>query len=157
MTQAKFAALGSVSHATMRPEDLIPSFLYVLGQLDRAVHDALVEEYADVLDNEEADEDSESFQEQQEYCLESLFDAMQDYAPPYAYFGANEGDGADYGFWLDWDSVEEACQDGEIFKVDAGDEWPDPLPEDAEYVLEVTDHGNGTLYTRNHVEVWSVV
>ncbi len=144
-------SLGSVSSGTMRPEDLIPEFLYVLGQADKPAHDALVEEYEDVLDSDDPD------MEQQDYALEALFNALDQVAPPYCYFGAHEGDGADYGFWVSWDSLEEDCQDGPVLKINAGDEWPNPLPEETEFVLEVNDHGNATLLTVTDKEVWSVV
>ncbi len=148
-----FAYIGSVSSGTMRPEDLIPRFLYVLGQLDKPAHDALVEEYEDVLDSDDPDA------EQQDYALEALFDALDQCAPPYCYFGSHEGDGADYGFWISWDSLNEDTDNefGPVVKVNAGDEWPNPLPDGAEFVLEVNDHGNATLLTATDEEVWSVV
>ncbi len=149
---AGFTYIGSVSHGTMRPEDLIPDFLYVLGQLDKAAHDKIVGEYADVLDTDEPDA------EQEGYCLEALFDALGNAAPPYCSFGSHEGDGADYGFWPCIDSLEEDTDNecGPVFKVNAGDEWPE-LPEGVEYVSEVTDHGNVTLYARDGKELWSCV
>ncbi len=152
--ERQWAALGSVSSGTMRPEDLIPEFLYVLGQHDRTACDALEEEYRDVVDGE-ADMDGEAAG----WCLEALFEALGEVAPPYAIFGAHEGDGADYGFWVCWESLEEDCRgrDASVVKVDAGDEWPSPLPEGVEYVAEVNDHGNATLFTRDGEEVWSVV
>lgn len=157
MTTNKHAPLGSVSSGTMRPKDLIPEFLYTLGQLDKARHDALAEEYKDVLDgewDEEQDCDGEGeCAEQIDYCLEALFDALEKYAPPYCYFGAHEGDGDDYGFWVSWDAITEGEADGNIVRVNAGDEWPG----EGDHVLEVTDHGNATLYDRAGNEIWAVV
>lgn len=96
-------------------------------------------------------------QEQQDYCLDALFDALNDLAPSYCYFGSQEGDGADYGFWISWERIEEDIADGVILKVPAGSENNDPLPEDVEYFLEVNDHGNAILFTRTGEEVWSCV
>ncbi len=156
MTQT-YASLGSVSSATMRPEDLIPAFESALEDLPGG-RDALDilrsditppgpdEEYAAWLETEDAD-----------WYLDGLTEALNEFAAPYCYFGSNEGDGADYGFWVSWDSLNDDCRYGGVLKIDAGDEWPNPLPEGTEYVLEVTDHGNGTLLTTAGAEVWSVV
>lgn len=95
------AELGSISSGTMRAEDLISTFASELENLIRTNVTALnrnerkrlativVEAYAiEDFDSEDAD-----------YILEDLFDALEVFAPDGAYFGANEGDGADYGFW----------------------------------------------------------
>lgn len=85
--------------------------------------------------------------------LESLFDALQTFAPPYAYFGAHEGDGSDYGYWLDSSFADEF--DG--LKVDDLSEVPDDYEGE---VLEVNDHGNMTLYVSSngtYKEIWGVV
>lgn len=138
--------LGSVTTGTMRLEDLIPSFLACLGQLDKAKEMAIFAEYTDVIDADDMDMD------QADYCLEALFNALNELAPPYCHFGAHEGDGADYGFWVSWDSLEDACHDGEI---DKGDDIPD-FPREVPF-LHVNDHGNATLYSPTGEEIWSVV
>lgn len=146
-----YAPIGSVSTGTMRNEDLIPCFMNVLKHLDKDQHDVIVADYKynDKFDYESEDAD---------YLInEDLLDALNNCAAPYCYFGSHEGDGTDYGFWVSWDSIEDACRIGEILKVNAGDEWPNPLPEETEYVLEVTDHDNGTLHTITGEEIWSVV
>jgi hypothetical protein len=166
----KFPMIGSVSHGTMRPEDLIPAFLDTLDELVEAMSldakgreletcervaglnrrlgdiEQRMESVPDYFESEEADRD-----------LETLFDLLNDFAPPYCHFGAHEGDGSDYGFWPSLDSLNEDMEDGAVLKVDAGDEWPNPLPEGIEYVAEVNDHGNVTLFTPDGSEVWSIV
>ena len=140
-----YAPIGSVSTGTMRNEDLIPCFMDVLKHLDKKRHDEIVKEFD--YNSEDAD-----------YLInEDLHDALNECAAPFCYFGSHEGDGADYGFWVAWDSIEDACRTGEILKVNAGDKWPNPLPEETEYVLAVTNHGNGTLHTITGEEIWSVV
>ena len=103
MTTFPFA--GSVSHATHRPEDLIPVFLHVA----RAIldHDPRPDEIVwlwqhDFLDNiwkrwacrEDYFESQESIHD-----LDALFNFLDAVAPPGTYFGAHEGDGSDFGFW----------------------------------------------------------
>jgi hypothetical protein len=84
---------------------------------------------------------------------ECLFDALNEYAGPYFYFGSHPGDGSDYGFWLT-EFIEDEF-DG--LKVSDSSEIP------AKYrgeVLIVNDHGNTTLAvqtSRTLREVWSIV
>lgn len=152
-SQKKFAGIGSVSSGTMREEDLVPTFLDVLQDLDKAKHDEIMEEYKDVLDNDDVDEESDEYHEGMQYCCEALFDALNDYAPPYAHFGAHEGDGADYGFWVSWDSLDDDVKFGEVLRCN---ELPDDFGE-ADYALVISDHGNATLYGKDGKEIWGVV
>jgi hypothetical protein len=112
----------------------------------------------------EADDYFES--EESDWDLESLFDALGEYAAPYFYFGAHPGDGSDYGFWLseNWDEDFEPLPD-----CISGDRYPDhikvsDLSEVPSWfrgeVAVVNDHGNVTLYVktaRTLREVWAVV
>ena len=138
--------IGSVSHGTMRSEDLLPDFLWLLGQVDRERADKFEADYGltdcDEVDAETADE-----------AVNELFDVLGEYCPPYCYFGAHEGDGSDFGCWISWDSLE----DFDGLKVSDTSEIPDDYTGE---VLHVNDHGNATLYaaTPGHLrEIWSVV
>ncbi len=165
MSKTKTAQLGSIGRGTMRKEDLIPCFFYALEELDAETAKRIGAEYPFHKDDEPdyANEDAD-------YMLEALSDALNDVAPPFAYFGANEGDGSDYGFWLSQDEIRDAIHDGCIVQVESGeDRTTSPgngngaarAQQDkdggAEYYLSVTDHGNMTLYTLDGEEVWSVV
>lgn len=144
--------MGSVSHATMRNEDLIPEFIYVLGKIDKAAHAKIVAEYPAILDSEEPDYDSE----ESDYCMESLFDALAEVAPPFCYFGSHPGDGSDYGFWPCEDLEESVIDDGGVVVSDYCD-VPNGF---IGYVLHVSDHGNATLsYTDGSdiEEIWAIV
>lgn len=112
-----FPFIGSVSHGTMRNEDLIPTFRDTLRVLCEFFHDAkeyrkviaeskkavrlsLVNEFV-LLDNywnsEEADWDNGR-----------LFYLLDEFGKPNnLYFGAHEGDGSDYGFWESGEDEEE--------------------------------------------------
>jgi hypothetical protein len=143
-------SLGTVSRATMRPEDLIPAFLDVLPKSSPVRLD--IESRLPTGDDESYFDSEES-----SWDLESLFDALNDMAPPYCYFGAHEGDGSDYGFWVSWDSLNEDCEFGEVLKVEDTSEVPERY---TGTVLHVNDHGNATLYTStngNLVEEWACV
>lgn len=151
----RYASIGSISSGTMRAEDLIPEFAWNLDyylkrqprSFPRKEHRALIREA-----NKITDFDSE----ESGYVLEELFDALNEYAPPYFYFGAHEGDGSDYGFWLNPHSFNE--KDWEGLKVEDTSEVPKGYRGE---VLHVNDHGNMTLYYCNArgklKEIWGIV
>lgn len=143
------ASIGSISHGTMRPEDLIPDFAYELKRLDtKHQYSNLIREAKNVdWDN------TDYVNNDVPYLMENLFDALDNFAPPYCYFGAHQGDGSDYGFWPsefienDFDGIKVA-DTADVPKGFKGD------------VLYVNDHGNMTLYYSNGrtlKEIWSIV
>ena len=150
----KYLSIGSVSSGTMRPEDLIPSFAWELKQVqdagDRKFLSAMAkrQKAADYYDSEESG-----------YDLEELFDRLNNHCPEYTGFSSHDGDGADYGVWIYWDSLEEDCRgaDPDVLKVNDTSEVPCGH---SGYVLHVNDHGNSALYNASRGrlrEVWSVV
>lgn len=165
-----YADLGPVSSGTMRPEDLIPTLMNLLDDLKERVSVAVpngqeaqavarVSAIDGLLGDMEVRQNADDYYESEDadHDLEDLFNALEEFAPPYAYFGTSEGDGACYGFWISHDNVRDDVMDETTLSVTAGDEWPDPLPEGTEYVYECNDHGNATLYYPDHSVVWSVV
>lgn len=155
LARGKKVTLGTVSHATMRPEDLIPAFLAEIEYLATKKSAQRVRgEIRKIRQECRAGDFSE--QERDDYILELLFDALGSIAPPLCYFGAHEGDGADYGFWFSPESLDEGIRYGSIIRVDAGDAYPDRLGT-ADYIAEVTDHGNVTIIDRNGEVVLEVV
>lgn len=82
--------IGSVSHGTMRPEDLIPVFI---AHLPAGTHR---DTYQAAFENLTGDPDRA---EQEQWLLEDLFDALDGLAPAGHSFGAHPGDGSDYGWW----------------------------------------------------------
>ena len=85
-----------VSEGSHRPEDIVPKCLAVLKEYGPKVYEALVKENPELLDPKTIDDSEEAG-----FIMEELFDAMNEIAPEGCYFGANEGDGADFGFWED--------------------------------------------------------
>ena len=155
MTKTKFvyAAMGSVSNGTMREEDLIPDFVWTLKHLakqnDNQSHLTLCDEI-----EERMEEDDYYASEDASFDLnEGLFNALNEYALPYFYFGSHPGDGADYGFWLS-----EFFEDGfEGLKVEDTSEVPNDYSGE---VLHVNDHGNMTLYAAQNgklEKIWGIV
>jgi len=97
---------GSVSHGTMRPEDLVPAFMELLEEYDPVQAAKLTSEYSgEGWPYSQAglgwgDPFDEHQREQAPHLLEDLFNALQEIAPPGSHFGSHPGDGSDYGFWL---------------------------------------------------------
>ena len=91
-TNQDFPFYGTVSHGTMRNEDLIPCFAEVLFAIPKgtAHFGGLICDANTLTDygSEEAYD-----------ILNMLFDALNYFAPEGYYFGAHPGDGSDFGFW----------------------------------------------------------
>ncbi len=152
----KPASLGSISHGTLREEDLLNAFgnelewqlrrngEYFASPENFALRDkltALHGEHCDLFDDE-GELDAEKFEEASE-LINDLSDALCQFAPPYCYFGAHCGDGSDFGFWPDMDAIEElpaiAGNSAEAIAAEQSDDFST----DVRYV---NDHGNVTVY-----------
>jgi hypothetical protein len=151
------APFGSISHGTLRVEDLLETFAEALDSLlrsqprsfKRAPYRAKIREAYAALRAMETG--AEHYADE---VVQDLADALSDFAPPYGYFGASEGDGSDFGFWLSSYSLE----DFDGLRVSDTSEVPRGYSGE---VLHVNDHGNVSLYVatpRGRLrEVWAVV
>ena len=166
----KYAKLGSISHGTLRPEDLLSTFISALEGMMHVNGDyfSRPENFAhrDRLNNLIGDaqdcftEDGEDIDPAKEDIASALIneelpDALNEFAPPYAHFGAHEGDGSDFGYWLeDFDSIKEQVE----FVSSSSQECPSD--EFTGEWLHVNERGNCALYVRENGqdrEIWSVV
>lgn len=95
-------AQTSISHGTMRPQDVLPALIGALVERDE---DAYAQ--CQHLIPSHASEDAEAawWSEDAPEHIEALFDALNDCAPLGLYFGAHPGDGSDYGFWMSEEDV----------------------------------------------------
>lgn len=147
--------IGSVSTATLRTEDLMPAFADELSIMEMSETGVkLLREVEQFLG---APEDSfllcPSFgtlpdweSEKADTLTNELADALNEYAPPHMWFGAHEGDGADFGWWpTDFDNCERADErhdkNGEVEFVDL----------DCNVYVHINDHGNVAVYTTDTV------
>ena len=95
-----------VSEGTLRPEDLFERFREYIS--NHAPEYLAIPNHAKVATLEEfAAMDAED----QGWELEALFYFMEEIAPPGTYFGAHEGDGSCFGFWIDDDYDAEDDED----------------------------------------------
>lgn len=142
--------IGSIGSGTMREEDLIPVFLDTLEHFDKALAQQYRDEYRDIRKIRDTEE---KWQAIAYFLNEDLFNALDQFAPPYFHFGSHPGDGSDYGFWLSNESLE----DFDGLKVSDLSEVP------ADYsgeVLHVNDHGNTSLYSADKgklTAIWEMV
>ncbi len=145
----KTASLGSVSTATLRPEDLLSAFRATLEGLVFLSGDYLSKNHSerdrfacilgdaqDLFDETGEAIPEDKWEEAAEMINETLPDALQEFAAPYTYFGAHPGDGADFGFWPSWEQIDELPTVGDSDAAKG-------LGEDCK---SVNDHGNVTVY-----------
>jgi len=121
--------LGSISTGTLRDEDLAPIFI-----------SHLVESGADYGDIPED--------------VDGLIEALNAICPPFVYFGTLKGDGSDFGFWADWDSLEEANYNANNAQLTRGYDFE---IEEEGIIVNINDHGNVTVYDMDRNELWSCV
>lgn len=111
------AELGTISHGTLRIQDLLPASLDALCTLWNSRYSSLILEldaeyrrsrtpvgiacyeagYTKGLDL--CDDDPWWQTERASELLAAVHDALDEVAPAGAYFGTHEGDGSDFGFW----------------------------------------------------------
>lgn len=168
----KTAKIGTISHGTLRTEDLLSTFIseleslmlingnYFAQPLNRSHRDRLTRMIGDAQDCFDENGEDISDEEKQQIALDlvslEMPDALNEFAPPYCYFGAHPGDGSDFGFWpMEIEDVKEQVE----FVSDEDDEYPF-----AGYRgewLHINERGNCTLYVRGEdgkdVEIWSLV
>ena len=139
--------LGSISTGTLRTEDLLFDFALALREFEdkwNSEHEALYDQAKQHM----AQAPSESELNQ---TVSNLQDALQEYCPPFVYFGALEGDGADFGFWPDIETIQEIVN---IAECDASQGISCP---DDGVIVQVSDHGNVTVMDMERNVLWSVV
>lgn len=156
---------GTISEATLRPEDLIPAYLDALEGLRLSKAERATVRHCrhdwDTLDSET----TADYDEQIGYVLDELTMVLESHVPDYCYFGST--DGACFGVWPSREVFEDYSQggyDGCIYRCTEAFQMPrDVKPsilKPYSHFLSVTDHGNVTLYRRSGnrwIEVWSVV
>jgi hypothetical protein len=130
------ARIGSISHGTLLASDLIISFADEL-RLYAPDHDRVKE--ADAVQTLWASGWTDIYDQSEQIneLVNDLQDALNEYAPPYCYFGNTEGDGSDFGFWPCMEQI------GELPRVSDPNEVEQHAGEDCAFV---NDHGNVTVY-----------
>ena len=155
------ATTGSISHGTLRTEDLLSAFSseldwqfrrngnYFSLPENREKGHKIHELCGDCQDQYEEDSETLKDLDVADELIESLSNALEQFAPVYCYFGAHEGDGSDFGFWPSMSEIEElpVYEDTDAAK-EAGEENDFRV---------VNDHGNVTVYSADGVEIIGIV
>jgi len=166
--------LGTVIAGTLRSEDLLGAFTGEIEYLSAGYLDtSIATTYHEAIEMlglyETGAEIDESIASE---IVNELQDAINEYRLPYTYFGTLWGDGADFGWWLDFDNLNESVRESESITQDLrstgglSDEesWiqecdcqePDCIGKHG-FIVHVNDHGNVTLLDHNRKDVWAVV
>ena len=118
--------LGEISSGTLRTEDLVETFSNEFDRLlPENVTSALLEACEDWLAGKSWNEESSMLRETDGAALlADLFQALEEFCPPYVYFGASEGDGASFGFWVNTEELSRDVTDGEVLQVSSLDMVP---------------------------------
>ncbi len=155
-------SIGSVSTDTLRPEDLIPRFLAVLDDIlvNRCTHpdrDEIDDAAGEVI--QRIDDGSGYFaSDRAADDLDWLIETLGEFAPPYCYFGTHIGDGADFGFWVNWNAIDDAIKAGEIIMCNPSQDWTASLSSNYNgYVIEDTHDRLWSVADGVASEVWAVV
>ena len=112
MTTMHKATIGSISTGTLRNEDLLQAFADELADRIKGVPQitdeimrlsTLIREAREVAPYASDEHNSPL----PGMLVDELQEALNDYAPPFCYFGSLESDGADFGFWPDREAIQE--------------------------------------------------
>lgn len=95
---------GSISHGTLRTEDLIPKFMSFLFSESPDRARMLWQKYPNLLQalcdyNSGISSDWWETEEAVEILNEDIFDEMDAISPEGYYFGSHPGDASDFGYW----------------------------------------------------------
>jgi len=152
MTTNTKPMIGTLIHGTLRSEDLFDAFANELERIaGKDAYESAVSDFPEDMSQILAD-DGERASE----IVFALQDALNDYAPAHTYFGSIEGDGSDFGFWGDLESLEMcdtvATETPSYLRGDS-EVWD----KDCQVYVHINDHGNITVSDINHNEIWSAV
>jgi hypothetical protein len=148
--QHKTAGIGSIICGTHNSQHLARVFADSLEALANA--NQRVGYHANLINDLRrlARGDTEQMDMADDIIAEGM-DALSEFAMPYTYFGTHPGDGADYGFWPDFDTIADDVRAGELMEVS------DPCDVPAKgMAVFVNDHGNTSIY-RDGILIWDVV
>ena len=161
--------IGTVISGTHRSEDLLRAFLEEFMELVHGTKlskddQQLIKDAKTVSAPIIPDDNTFGAVEIDDIVAE-LSDRLNDLAPPFCYFGTAPGDGADFGFWVDQELIMMTIRDHEMCCEQCNgmrSHWSGPPEAESYQKVFVNDHGNITLYERDHLtadwrEIWALV
>ena len=164
--------IGTVIAGTLKNEDLLNAFTgeieYLMaGYLDQSIAQTYYDA-KEFLHKYETDTDID--EDMASEIVNELIEAINEYRLPYTYFGTLEGDGADFGWWIDFDNMNESINesitkdlratgtlnDEESWIQECSCQENDCIGKHG-FIVHVNDHGNVTLMDHNRKDAWAVV
>ena len=136
--------IGTLIHGTLRDEDLLPAFADELERVRASDTD-----HAILIDDARHPEVFTTDTYTAADIVNDLQDALTEYAPSHMYFG-NTSDGSDFGWWTTdprdtCDVVDIMGGNGAYVDTECG------------LYVQVSSHGNISVYELAGAEVWSAV
>lgn len=153
--------LGSVSHGDLG--EIITECFDLLEETSESYAQSIRDNYYEndriLLELRWCHEIPTELEDDAQELLEAIVNALQDFCPPYCYFGSLPSDTSDYGVWFNSDEFDEACRSGEVVMIiDTPPTEIDCLTcPDAYYFAAVTDHGNLTVWSSDRMTVLEMV
>jgi hypothetical protein len=132
-------SIGSISHGTLRTPDLIEAFADELDRIETDRKDVAEARAVLTLINAGWTIENDMSDAMSDLII-ALQDALSEHAPAFCYFGANEGDGSDFGFWPSMDAIDELPRISDPSEADEHDEC-----------AFVNDHGNVSIYVNGAI------
>lgn len=146
-------SIGTISHATLRSEDLVDAFVTELKCFDDLSEDekSLIDEAEDwqAVDVDRPWIDADLYQECGYEITNELQDVLDTRAPSYCYFGTISFDGSDFGFWPCRESIDELPRVKDPSEIPDGGTGAD--------TAFVNDHGNVTIYAADGSIILEIV
>jgi len=92
---------GTVISGTLRPQELLPAFLESLNKVMPAAYEQIaLLPFSYIPSHAQEDENDEWWESEEcDNKLQSIMDALDEYAPEGTWFGAHPGSDSDFGFW----------------------------------------------------------
>lgn len=104
--------LGTISHGTLRSEDVVPELLWTLEHRTDRKGARIARKLRRDFDRlPENDPDGGADEIWSEACS-----ALEAYIPPFCYVGALDGDGSAIGVWTSDDAIQNGVAEGEIWQ-----------------------------------------
>lgn len=151
------AELGTVIHNTLLSYDLLIAFTTELELLDekKGEYRELICECQQLIKNSTEYQINYGDKAEEASILinEDLFEALNSFAPPFCYFGANEGDGSDFGFWPGLD-LNDTDHIPDLRKVS---DMSEIIEDDLAYILVNNDYETTLLKPKiTYEKIWSI-
>ena len=165
-SQVKPANLGSISHATLRTDDLLSAFsdelewqiqrnadYFQSSEDTRKERDGFINLIWEAREYDEDKALASGDYETGDEIVQSLIDALNTFAGSYQYFGSHQGDGSDFGYWIDWECIQDCAYSGDVAVFAALADIPEGFTGNA---VVTNDHGNSTGYRIESGEISEV-